>query len=631
MKSYQDLYNLSIEQNDQFWREQGLRLDWFKPYTSVLEGDFFQNDKPVQWFADGELNVCYNCIDRHLKDRADHTAILFESDDLQITQKVTFQELHTQVSKCANALKSLGVSKGDRVLLYMPMIIEASVVMLACARIGAVHCVVFGGFSPESLASRIENAEPKVIITVDKAKRGGKSIDFLANVKKALDLSEQVQPENIIVLQSDIYSLKEEYAFFDYHDLMRGQSTDCPCESMNAEDPLFILYTSGSTGQPKGLVHTTGGYLVYASITHEYVFDIDMSNYEETVYWCTADIGWITGHSYVVYGPLANGITTLMFEGVPTYPDASCYWKIIDKHKVNVLYTAPTVLRTLKSLGDTPLHSTTRGSLKVLGTVGESIDPTTWHWYADKIGNKKAYVVDTWWQTETGGHMIAPIARYREDAKAGSVSKPFFGIQPVLLDHEGYIVQGSGRGNLCISKPWPGMGRTLYKDHKRFVETYLKVFPGYYCSGDGSERDEDGYYWITGRTDDVVNVSGHRLGTNELETALTKHPKVAEAAVVGFPHDIKGQGLYAYVVLYNDDQKNDELKKELISFVRTAIGPIATIDSIQWSKGLPKTRSGKIMRRILRKIAEGVYEELGDTSTLADEDVLIEIINGHRQ
>lgn len=630
MKSYQDLYQYSIEHSDQFWKEQGRRLDWFKPYTSVLEGNFDHNETPIRWYGDGELNVCYNCVDRHLEDRANQTAIIFESDDLQKTQKVTFKELHEQVSRCANALKSLGVSKGDRVLLYMPMIVEASVVMLACARIGAVHCVIFGGFSAEALASRIDSSEPQVVITVDYASRGGKSISFLSNVEKSLNLLSQAQPQHVVVLKSEIDSDFSNDSFLDYARLLDQQSIDCPCEPMNAEDPLFILYTSGSTGQPKGLLHTTGGYLVYASLTHEYVFDIDMAKRDEIVYWCTADIGWITGHSYVVYGPLSNGVTTLMFEGVPTYPDASCYWKIVDKHNVNILYTAPTVLRTLKSLGDNHLSSTHRKSLKILGTVGEPIDPTTWNWYANKVGENHAYVVDTWWQTETGGHMITPIARFREKTKAGSVSKPFFGIVPVLLDNEGKLIEGQGRGHLCIAKPWPGMGRTLYKDHKRFVDTYLKVFPGYYCTGDGAERDDDGYYWITGRTDDVVNVSGHRLGTNELETALTKHEKVAEAAVVGFPHDIKGQGLYAYVVLYHG-YEHEDLKKDLVQFVRTMIGPIATIDHIQWVPGLPKTRSGKVMRRFLRKIAEGIYEDLGDTSTLGNEDILLDIIRGHQK
>ena len=615
---YKNLYDQSIQDPERFWFNQGQRLFWSKPYTKVKDVNFASDSVAIKWYEDGQLNACYNCIDRHLETKGDHAAIIFEGDDSQVKETLTYLDLYKQVVRCANVLKELGIEKGDRVAIYLPMIPLAAVVMLACARIGAIHCVIFGGFSPESLASRIIDCSAKIVITTDVSFRGGKAIKFKENVDKALAFegTECVQSVLTKFFNDPVIHSKKD---IDYDLIAQSQSEICPCEAMNAEDPLFILYTSGSTGKPKGLVHTTGGYLVYTSLTHEHVFDIQ----ENDIYWCTADVGWITGHSYVVYGPLCNGVTTVMFEGVPHYPDYSRYWQMIDRYAISVFYTAPTALRSLKSEGgDDYLKSTTRSSLRVLGTVGEPIDPTTWHWYFDKVGLQKAYVVDTWWQTETGGHMITPIARYNTPTKAGSVALPFFGVKPVLLDVDGNEIPGAGRGSLCVADSWPGQARTMFNAHKQFEQNYFSLYEGYYTTGDGAERDEDGYYWITGRIDDVLSVSGHRLGTNELESALCKHKKVAETAVVGYPHAIKGQGIYAYVVLYNMIDANDALKIELTAYVRKIIGPIATIDVIHWAPGLPKTRSGKIMRRILRKISEGEKNNLGDTSTLADESVV---------
>jgi acetyl-CoA synthetase len=622
--TYQALYHESITNPEAFWFKHGQRLDWSKLYTIVKNTSFAPHNVSIKWFEDGELNVCYNCVDRHVPIKGDKVAIIYEGDEPGNSGTLTFSQLQAEVSKCANGLKELGVAKGDRVIIYLPMIPEAAIAMLACARIGAIHCVVFGGFSPESLATRIADCTPKLVITADASCRGGKPIPFKANVDKALTYSGTDSVKNVLVISKTNEWQNDSDNTIHYDALIRNQSTDCPCEPMNAEDPLFILYTSGSTGKPKGLVHTTGGYMVYASMTHEHVFDV----HENDVFWCTADVGWITGHSYVVYGPLCNGTTTLMFEGIPNYPDASRFWQIVDRYKVSILYTAPTALRALKSIGNEYLQTTSRVSLRVLGTVGEPIDPTTWQWYLDKVGHKKAYVTDTWWQTETGGHMIAPMARYNTPNKPGSVTLPFFGVQPAILNNDGTVVKGIGHGNLCIKDSWPGQARTMYNAHGQFERIYFSPFDGYYITGDGAERDENGYYWITGRVDDVLNVSGHRLGTNELESALSKHEKVAEAAVVGYPHPIKGQGIYAYVVLYAHYDADDALKTALIAHVRQIIGPIATLDLIQWTDGLPKTRSGKVMRRILRKIAEGEVTNLGDTSTLADESVVMRLVNG---
>ena len=621
--TYQEMYRESISDPEAFWFKHGQRLDWFKPYTVAKNTSFEPHKVSIKWFEDGELNVCHNCVDRHVPTKGDKVAIIYEGDEPGNGGTLTFKQLQSEVSKCANGLKELGITKGDRVIIYLPMIPEAAITMLACARIGAVHCVVFGGFSSEALATRIADCTPKLIITTHVSYRGGKAISFKANVDKALVYAESSSVEKVLVVADHAWKASSDRDV-NYRSLVENQSTDCPCEPMNAEDPLFILYTSGSTGKPKGLVHTTGGYLVYASMTNEHVFDVQQSD----IFWCTADVGWITGHSYVVYGPLCNGTTTLMFEGIPNYPDASRFWQIVDRYKVSILYTAPTALRALKSIGDEYLQTTSRASLRVLGTVGEPIDPTTWQWYFDKVGHKKAYVTDTWWQTETGGHMIAPMARYNTPNKPGSVALPFFGVQPAILNNDGTVVKGVGHGNLCIKDSWPGQARTMYNAHGQFERIYFSPFDGYYITGDGAERDENGYYWITGRVDDVLNVSGHRLGTNELESALSKHEKVAEAAVVGYPHPIKGQGIYAYVVLYAHYDADDALKAELVAHVRQIIGPIATLDIIQWTDGLPKTRSGKVMRRILRKIADGEVANLGDTSTLADESVVTRLVNG---
>ncbi|MDP6289479.1 MAG: acetate--CoA ligase, partial [Arenicellales bacterium] len=561
-----------------------------------------------------------NCLDRHLETRGDQVAIIWEGDDPSIDRKITYRELHAEVCQFANSLKSRGVAKGDRVSIYMPMIPEAAVAMLACARIGAVHSVVFGGFSPESLKDRILDSDCRVVITADMGPRGGKNVALKDNVDSALESCPDVH--TVVVVQH----AKEEVAWHDqrdvwYHQLMAEASTDCPAEEMSAEDPLFILYTSGSTGKPKGVLHTTGGYQLYTAMTHKYVFDY----HEGDIYWCTADVGWITGHSYIIYGPLANGATTLMFEGIPTWPDASRFWQVVDKHQVNIFYTAPTAIRALMAQGDEMVSKTSRSSIRLLGTVGEPINPEAWEWYYRVVGDERSPVVDTWWQTETGGILITPLPG-ATDLKPGSATLPFFGIKPALVDEQGDIIEGAASGNLVITQSWPGQMRTVYGDHERFFETYFQMYPGYYFTGDGARRDEDGYYWITGRVDDVINVSGHRMGTAEVESALVLHPSVAEAAVVGYPHDIKGQGIYAYVTLIKDIEPSDELRQELLQLVRKEIGPIATPDVIQWAPGLPKTRSGKIMRRILRKIAENELDNLGDTSTLADPSVVDHLI-----
>ena len=620
---YLSMYQESIENNKAFWNKHGQRLDWFKPYSQVKDVSFSKDDLHIKWFADGKLNVCYNCIDRHLPEKADKTAIIWEGDDPDLSKHITYQQLHDEVGLFANTLKKLGVVKGDRVTLYMPMIPEAAYAMLACARIGAIHSVVFGGFSPDALGDRIINCKSKLVITADRGVRGSKSIPLKANVDKASQKSGvKDYLESVLVIKTS----KEPVEWHDhdhwYHEVNQGLSSDCEATVMGAEDPLFILYTSGSTGQPKGVLHTSGGYLVYASMTHEYVFDI----HEDDVYWCTADVGWITGHSYVVYGPLANGATTVMFEGVPNYPDFSRFWQVCDKHHVNVCYTAPTAIRALMKQGDEPVKSTSRKSLRVLGSVGEPINPEAWKWYYEVVGDERCPIVDTWWQTETGGIMITPLPG-ATDLKPGSATRPFFGIKPALLDNDGNELPGENSGNLVITDSWPGQMRTVYGDHERFYSTYFAAFENVYTTGDGAKRDGDGYYWITGRTDDVLNVSGHRMGTAEVESALVAHQAVAEAAVVGYPHDIKGQGIYAYVTLVNGVSESEDLRDELIKWVRKEIGPIATPDKVQWAPGLPKTRSGKIMRRILRKIAANEHDNLGDTSTLAEPEVVTHLIN----
>jgi acetyl-CoA synthetase len=618
---YQAMYKQSIDDPVGFWREQGKRIDWIKPYGKVKDVSYDKNNLHVRWFQDGTLNVCYNCVDRHLPKRADQVAIVWEGDDPKIDRKITYRELHAEVSRFANVLKANGVKKGDRVTIYLPMIPETAVAMLACARIGAVHSVVFGGFSPDSLAGRILDCDSRFVITSDEGLRGGRPIPLKANTDEALRQCPNVAKVLVVrhtggkigwVAGRDIW----------YHEAAAKVPAECPCEEMNAEDPLFILYTSGSTGKPKGVLHTSGGYLVYASITHQYVFDY----HDGDIFWCTADVGWVTGHSYIVYGPLANGAITLMFEGVPNYPDASRFWQVVDKHKVNIFYTAPTAIRALMREGEAPVRKTSRKSLRLLGTVGEPINPEAWLWYHRVVGEDRCPIVDTWWQTETGGILITPLPG-AIGLKPGSATRPFFGVLPVVVDGEGNELEGACRGNLCIADSWPGQMRTVYGDHQRFIDTYFVTFPGYYFTGDGCRRDEDGYYWITGRVDDVINVSGHRMGTAEVESALVAHPKVAEAAVVGYPHEIKGQGIYAYVTLKMGESYADELKKELVAWVRKQIGPIASPDFIQWAPGLPKTRSGKIMRRILRKIAEKDYGNLGDTTTLADPTVVKELID----
>jgi len=616
---YQEMYFQSINNPDQFWAEQAeSNLDWFEPFDKVSDCDF--RTANIRWFEGGKLNVSYNCIDRHLASRADQTAIIWEGDNPDQSQHISYQQLHDEVCKLANAMKVQGIEKGDRVCLYMPMIPEAVYAMLACTRIGAIHSVVFGGFSPEALRGRINDSECKMVITADEGLRGAKPIPLKANVDRACEGTPSI--ESILVCQVT----GNEIGWQDgrdvwYHELVDAQPADCEPEPMDAEDPMFILYTSGSTGTPKGVLHTTGGYLLTAAMTFKYVFDYQ----EGEIYWCTADVGWITGHTYLTYGPLVNGATTLVFEGVPTYPDASRFWQVVDKHQVNVFYTAPTALRALMGAGDQFLETTSRSSIRILGTVGEPINPEAWEWYFHKVGKENCPIVDTWWQTETGGVMIAPLPG-AIGAKPGSAAFPFFGVEPVLLDDEGNVLDGAASGNLAIPRSWPGQMRGVYNNPDRFYEAYFSMYPGYYFTGDGCRRDEDGYYWITGRVDDVINVSGHRMGTAEVESALVLHKAVAESAVVGYPHDIKGQGIYAYVTLMSGEDYTDELKSELVNHVRNEIGPVATPDVIHWAPGLPKTRSGKIMRRILRKIAEDDYSDLGDTSTLADPGVVDNLI-----
>ncbi|MDQ7017753.1 MAG: acetate--CoA ligase [Robiginitomaculum sp.] len=619
-REYERMYAASISDPDAFWGEQGKRLDWFTPYTQVSDCSFDTENLHVRWYADGTLNVAHNCIDRHLETRGDQTAIIWEGDDPEVSKHITYKELHAHVCRFANVLKSRGVGKGDRVTLYMPMVAEAAYAMLACARIGAVHSVVFGGFSPEALAGRILDCTSTCIITADEGVRGGKAIPLKANVDKALEQCPDVSTVITITRTGAKVAMKPGRDVV-YEEAAKAVSADCPAEPMNAEDPLFILYTSGSTGKPKGVLHTCGGYLVYAAMTHQYVFDY----HDGDIYWCTADVGWVTGHSYIVYGPLANGATTLMFEGVPNYPDASRFWQVCDKHKVNIIYTAPTAIRALMGAGDDFVKKTDRSSLRLLGTVGEPINPEAWDWYYEVVGENRCPIVDTWWQTETGGIMITPLPGATA-LKPGSATRPFFGIKPLLVDAEGKELTGATSGNLCIAGSWPGQMRTVYGDHQRFVDTYFITYPGLYFTGDGCRCDEDGYYWITGRVDDVLNVSGHRMGTAEVESALVSHPAVSEAAVVGYPHDIKGQGIYVYVSLMSGYEPSDALRAELRQHVRTEIGPIATPDLIQFAPGLPKTRSGKIMRRILRKIAENDYGNLGDTSTLAEPAVVDDLI-----
>ena len=619
--TYENMYAASITDPDAFWAEQGQRLDWMTPFTKVKNTSFEHSNVSIKWYEDGELNVSANCIDRHLATRGDQTAIIWEGDNPDESTHITYNELHTQVCKLANVYKSLGVTKGDRVVLYMPMIPEAAYAMLACNRIGAVHSIVFGGFSPEALAARLTACGAKLVVTADQAPRGGKATPLKANVDMALEISGDIT--TLVVERTGADLPSKEGRDHSYTAAMAQASAECAPEPMNAEDPLFILYTSGSTGAPKGVVHTTGGYLVYASMTHQYTFDY----HDGDVFWCTADVGWVTGHSYIVYGPLANGATTLMFEGVPTYPDAGRFWAVCEKHKVNQFYTAPTAIRALMGQGEAFVEKYDLSSIKVLGTVGEPINPEAWNWYNDVVGKGKAPIVDTWWQTETGGHLMTPLPG-ATDTKPGSCTLPFFGVQPVILEPTtgAELNDPEADGVLCIKDSWPGQMRTVWGDHDRFISAYFSDYKGYYFTGDGCRRDADGYYWITGRVDDVINVSGHRMGTAEVESALVAHPKVAEAAVVGYPHAIKGQGIYCYVTLMTGEEPSNALRLELRNWVRKEIGPIASPDLIQWAPGLPKTRSGKIMRRILRKVAEDDFGALGDTSTLADPSVVDELI-----
>ncbi|WP_297900492.1 acetate--CoA ligase [Metallibacterium sp.] len=619
---YTRLYAESVRDPAGFWREVARRLDWMRFPTRIKDTSFARADFHIRWYEDGVLNVAANCLDRHLATRGDKTAILFEGDDPAESRRISYRALHAQVCQAANALRNLGVRKGDRVAIYLPMIPEAAVAMLACARIGAIHSVVFGGFSPDSLANRISDAQCKLVITADEGLRGGKKIALKSNVDEALTRPGTTSVETVLVVRRSggavaMQAPRDRW----WHVVNEGQSAECAPEPMNAEDPLFILYTSGSTGKPKGVLHTGGGYLVYVSYTHECVFDLR----EDDVFWCTADVGWVTGHSYVLYGPLANGATTLMFEGVPNWPDGSRFWRVVDKHQVTVFYTAPTAIRALMRDGDEPVKATSRASLRLLGTVGEPINPEAWSWYHRVVGDGRIPIVDTWWQTETGGILITPLPGAIA-TKPGSATKPFFGIRPAIVDANGAVMDGACEGNLVLTDSWPGQMRTVYGDHARYIETYFKAYPGSYFTGDGARRDEDGYYWITGRVDDVINVSGHRIGTAEVESALVAHPKVAEAAVVGCPHDIKGQGIYAYVTLKAGAAPSDALRKELVAWVRKEIGAIATPDYLQWAPSLPKTRSGKIMRRILRKIAENAPDQLGDISTLADPSVVQSLV-----
>ena len=617
---YEEMYKESISNPIKFWSEHGKRIDWIKNYKKIRDFSYDQTNLYIKWFEDGTLNASYNCIDRHLKNNGNKTAIIWEGDNPDEQKSITYNELYKNVCKFANVLKKLGAKKGDRITIYMPMIPEAAYAMLACTRIGAIHSVVFGGFSPEALAGRIEDCNSNLIITADEGIRGGKTIPLKQNTDEALKKASSCKKCLVIKRTNGDINWVNNRDFW-YHELFEEVAETCEPEEMNAEDPMFILYTSGSTGKPKGVMHTTGGYMVYTSITHEYIFDYKPNE----VYWCTADVGWVTGHSYIVYGPLSNCATTLMFEGVPNYPTSSRFWEVVDKHKVNIFYTAPTALRALMAEGEAPVKKTNRGSLRILGTVGEPINPEAWNWYNEIVGDKRCPIVDTWWQTETGGILITPLPG-AIDAKPGSATKPFFGIKPVLVDNENNELSGEAEGNLCIEMSWPGQMRSVYGDHQRFVDTYFKTFPGRYFSGDGCRRDKDGYYWITGRVDDVINVSGHRMGTAEVESALVAHTDVAEAAVVGYPHDIKGQGIYAYVTLNIGVDSSDQLHAELKKWVRKEIGPIATPDLLQFSPQLPKTRSGKIMRRILRKIAANEYQDLGDTSTLADPSVVDHLI-----
>ena len=623
-KGYLDMYAASVADPDAFWAEHGKRIDWIKPYSQVSDVSYDAADLHIKWYADGTLNAAANCLDRHLETRGDKTAIIWEGDDPADSRHISYAELHEEVCRFANVLKAEGARKGDRITIYMPMIPEAAVAMLACARIGAVHSVVFGGFSPDALAGRIQDCDSNMVITADEGVRGGRPIPLKANTDAALESCPDCT--KVIVVRrtgGDIAWVDGRDVW--YHEAMSGTSADCPPEEMNAEDPMFILYTSGSTGKPKGVLHTTGGYMVYASMTHRYVFDY----HDDEIYWCTADVGWVTGHSYIVYGPLANGAVTLMFEGVPTYPDSSRFWQVVEKHKVNIFYTAPTAIRALMREGEAPVKGCDRSSLRLLGSVGEPINPEAWMWYHEVVGDGRCPIVDTWWQTETGGILITPLPG-ATSTKPGSATRPFFGIEPILVDGENNELAGAVDGNLCINRSWPGQMRTVYGDHQRFIDTYFTTFPGRYFSGDGARRDEDGYFWITGRVDDVLNVSGHRMGTAEIESALVAHPKVAESAVVGYPHDIKGQGIYAYVTLIEGCEPSDELVAELRQWTRKEIGPIATPDLLQWAPQLPKTRSGKIMRRILRKIAANDYAELGDTSTLTDPGVVTDLVENRQ-
>ena len=617
---YLEMYQRSIDDSDGFWAEQAEKfLDWRKPWDKVQEWDY--NKAEIAWFLGGKLNVAENCLDRHLESRGDQVAIIWESDDPNEDRKITYRELHEEVCKFANVLKAHGAQKGDRICLYMPMIPEAAVAMLACARIGAMHSIVFGGFSPDALRDRLNDAECKIIVTSDQSLRGGKKVPLKANADKACEDAPSVETMLVVQRGGEPVEWAEGRDVW-YHEAMAGASGDCPAEEMDAEDPLFILYTSGSTGKPKGVQHTSGGYLLYAAMTHKYVFDY----HDGDIYWCTADVGWVTGHSYIVYGPLANGATTLMFEGVPTYPDAGRFWQVCAKHKVNIFYTAPTAIRALMGQGDDFVNQHDLSDLRLLGSVGEPINPEAWEWYHRVVGKENCPIADTWWQTETGGILITPLPGATA-LKPGSATRPFFGVEPALVDDKGVELEGATEGNLVIKRPWPGQMRTVYKNPQRFYETYFQMYPGTYFSGDGARRDEDGYYWITGRVDDVINVSGHRMGTAEVESALVLHEAVAEAAVVGYPHEIKGQGIYAYVTLMSGVEPSDELRKDLVKHVRNEIGPIATPDVIQWAPGLPKTRSGKIMRRILRKIAENELGGLGDTSTLADPGVVEDLVD----
>jgi len=621
---YREMYDRSVKDPDGFWMEQTKWLDWIKPPTRAGNWSFEPGNISIKWFEDGILNAAYNCIDRHLATRGDQVAIIFEGDDPGVDKKITYKQLHAEVCKFANVLKAKGVKKGDRVTIYMPMILEAAYAILACARIGAPHSVVFGGFSPDSLAGRIKDATSSIVITADEGLRGSKKVPLKDNADAAADKAGGVKTMIVVRHTGGKVNMQAGRDVY-YDEAVKSVSTDCPCEPMNAEDPLFLLYTSGSTGQPKGVLHTTGGYLLRVSLTHKYTFDY----HDGDIYWCTADIGWVTGHSYILYGPLANGATTLMFEGIPTYPDISRFWNVIDKHKVNIFYTAPTAIRALMQAGDAPVKKTSRQSLRLLGSVGEPINTEAWEWYHRVVGDDRCPIIDTWWQTETGGTLIAPLPGATK-LKPGSATKPFFGVVPAIVDADGNVLEGECQGNLCIARSWPGQLRTVYGDHARFEQTYFSTYKGKYFSGDGCRRDADGYYWITGRVDDVINVSGHRMGTAEVESSLVAHDAVSEAAVVGYPHDIKGQGIYAYVTLMAGVEPTEQLRKDLVAWVRKDIGPIASPDLIQFAPGLPKTRSGKIMRRILRKIAEDEPSSLGDTTTLADPTVVDDLVTNRQ-